>query len=161
MAIRPCGFESRSEYTRDVLKMNISFYFKTLCDFQCIICVKLTNEQRHILYKDLCMRIPYGVFVETSRNRLKVFFSRTERGALMHSNEVSAAAHYGHRPFLFTVEEVIEQHRDELQEPYTDIKNIHTFLKYHADVNHLIEQKLAVHITDYNPYKTSITYFTP
>lgn len=130
----------------------------------------MTQEQKELLLKDLCSRLPYGVIVK-DRNRVhELTAGNTEFTDLLYNSKCNI------RPYLFPFSSMTEEQREELfivvldeqvsvsKYEFTDMTgysnvSIHRILdaidwlnKNHFDYRGLIEKSLAIDATGLNIY---------
>jgi hypothetical protein len=137
---------------------------------------ELTQEQKDLLLKDLCSRLPYGVKIQTPTNcwtseegicELKEIFKGDD--GLFRIGDVGALLKYS-KPYLFPLSSMTEEQRKELfylsgidiinGKFYTNneftleetLSGINWLLKNYFDINGLIPQGLAKDATNLNIY---------
>ena len=131
----------------------------------------MTQEQKELLFKDLCARLPYNVicqveFKENGKYNSKVMLLSgiftdeayfTTKGGSIYSNE--------YKPYLFPMSSMTEEEKEEycqLQQRiiYNSegvvnedvVKYINWCYKKHLDINNLIPMGLAIDATGLNIY---------
>ena len=123
----------------------------------------MTQEDRQILLKDLCARVPYGV-------RYRRFAWDDEREEECISAKIYSISPDGYvrnyhedesdyidnvRPYLFPLSSITKKRLEELSE-YIDIKNAYVAVdllnSHHIDYRGLIEKGLAIDATGLNIY---------
>ena len=131
----------------------------------------MTQEDKELLLKDLCARLPYNVicqveFKENGKYNSKdmllsgIFTDEayfTTKGGSIYSNE--------YKPYLFPLSSMTEEEKEEycqLQQRVIynskgvvneDVKNyINYCYKKHLDINNLIQMELAIDATGLNIY---------
>ena len=121
----------------------------------------MTREDKELLLKDLCARLPYNVickveFRESGEYKSKNMFLSgiftdeayftTESGSI-YSNE--------YKPYIFPLSSISKETLEEIS-AYIDIKNIYVALEFfnshHIDYRGLIEKGLAIDATGLNIY---------
>lgn len=139
----------------------------------------MTEEQKELLLKDLCVRLPYGVILKTDN----VFPQKLE-GISFDKNTFLVWVSDGGftldcmdcKPYLFPLSSMTEDQEKELYKVYSDEASLITeylksdifgdihnhrfnhhlsldwYLKNHFDINGLIEKGLAIDATDKNIY---------
>jgi hypothetical protein len=131
----------------------------------------MAHEQKDLLLKDLCSRLPYDVFVNI--NDIKCVLQPHDISDLIKCD-------VDIKPYLFPLSSMTEEQEKELNKVYSDeadlivehLKsdisgNIHThrfnhqlslnwYLKNHFDINGLIPMGLAIDATKLNIYDTRI-----
>ena len=121
----------------------------------------MTQEDKQLLLKDLCARLPYNVickveFRESGEYKSKNMFLSgiftdeayfTTASGSIYSNE--------YKPYLFPLSSMTKEMLEELS-AYIDIKNIYVALEFfnshHIDYRGLIEKGLAIDATGLNIY---------
>ena len=130
----------------------------------------MTQENKELLLKELCARLPYGVIVETPKGKGHVCdINLTIFGAEIGVN-VNPTIRYNFsisdvKPYLFPMPSMTEEEKEEycqLQQRVIynskgvvneDVKNyINYCYKKHLDINNLIPMKLAIDTTNLNVY---------
>ena len=131
----------------------------------------MTQEDKELLFKDLCARLPYNVicqveFKENGKYNSKVMLLSgiftdeayfTTKGGSIYSNE--------YKPYLFPMSSMTEEEKEEycqLQQRiiYNSkgvvnedvVKYINWCYKKHLDINNLIPMGLAIDATGLNIY---------
>ena len=121
----------------------------------------MNKEDKSLLVKDLCARLPYNVicqveFKESGKYKSEIMFLSgvftdeayftTESGSI-YSNE--------YKPYLFPLSSITKKTLEELS-AYIDIKNAYVavefFHSHHIDYRGLIEKGLAIDATGLNIY---------
>lgn len=130
----------------------------------------MTQENKELLLKDLCARLPYGVIVETPKGKghvcdinLTIFGS--EIGVNVNPTIRDNFSINDVKPYLFPFSSMTEEEKEEycqLQQRVIynskrvvneDVKNyINYCYKKHLDINNLIPMKLAIDTTNLNVY---------
>ena len=131
----------------------------------------MTQEQKELLFKDLCARLPYNVicqveFKENGKYNSKVMLLSgiftdeayfTTKGGSIYSNE--------YKPYLFPFSSMTEEEKEEYCQLQQRIiynskgvvnedvaKYINWCYKKHLDINNLIPMGLAIDATELNIY---------
>ena len=123
----------------------------------------MTQEDKELLLKDLCARLPYGV-------RYRHFAWDDERGEECVAAQIYSIISLGYvkncyddeidyiedvRPYLFPLSSITKKTLEELS-AYIDIKNAYVavefFNSHHIDYRGLIEKGLAIDATNLNIY---------
>ena len=123
----------------------------------------MTQEDKELLLKDLCARLPYGVCY-------KHFTWDDERGEECIAAQIYSINSDGYvkncyddetvyidnvRPYLFPLSSITKKRLEELSE-YIDIKNAYVAVdllnSHHIDYRGLIEKGLAIDATGLNIY---------
>ena len=122
----------------------------------------MKQEDKDLLLKDLCARLPYGVIVNVKgfdydyNDKLTQIYK-----GVGCSIQVTTNVPYGIeqvKPYLFPLSSMTVEQKAELEQIknnedapyYHDINDF--FLKYHLDNRHLIEKGLAIDATGLNIY---------
>ena len=118
----------------------------------------MTQENKELLLKDLCARVPYGVKInENIQGDFTVIGLTTERVFTTCETE---GCHNDFpiecvKPYLFPLSSITKKRLEELSE-YIDIKNAYVALEllnsHHIDYRGLIEKGLAIDATGLNIY---------
>ena len=123
----------------------------------------MTHEDKELLLKDLCARLPYGVKVES------VFINPDTKEHKSCGIEVFDATSIlmirdglgEFKPYLFPLSSMTEEQKKEQEAHFTCIKHDMSFsicrymewcYKNHFDINGLIEKGLAIDATGLNIY---------
>lgn len=124
----------------------------------------MTQEQKDLLIKDLCARLPYGVkfnfkYGEYSSEIMRAIYLQDY--VIISSKENSCEIN-DIKPYLFPIssmtEEQKEEHKDLLDNQYSfdangNVFTLHDFYcKYHIDYRGLIPMGLAINATGLNIY---------
>lgn len=123
----------------------------------------MTQEDKELLLKDLCARLPYGV-------RYKHLAWDDERGEECIAAQIYSINSDGYvkncyddetvyidnvRPYLFPLSSITKKKLEELN-AYVDIKNayvaVEIFNSHHIDYRGLIDKNLAIDATGLNIY---------
>ena len=119
----------------------------------------MTNNDKELLLKDLCARLPYGV-------KLKFNYIITSPAILKGINkdfiecDIAACELEDVKPYLFPLSSITEEQEKELNNYLmTDkkimmrsVKEIDWLYKHHFDVHNLIPIGLAINATNLNIY---------
>ena len=123
----------------------------------------MTQEDRQILLKDLCARVPYGVcyrrFAWDDEREEKCIsakiYSISPDGYVINYHEDESDYIDNVRPYLFPLSSITKKRLEELSE-YIDIKNAYVAVEllnsHHIDYRGLIEKGLAIDATGLNIY---------
>ena len=133
----------------------------------------MTQEDKEILLKDLCARLPYGVKISVNNNTeslqgINVLDNIVEYGSFLSSNIEEV------KPYLFPLSSMTEEQEDEWYEVFVDPLSkkldrhtrqedlqlqadaqafgIEYLLKNHFDIYGLIPMGLAIDATNLNIY---------
>lgn len=129
----------------------------------------MTKEDKALLVRDLCARLPYGVICEVSDGTK----SRTyELDGISNDGCEFRFIYYGFerfsiKPYLRSKDSMTETERDEYHrlqadvwcsdetpKYYDNVESIEWLLEHHFDIHYLIYEGLAIEVTpDNNPYK--------
>ena len=137
----------------------------------------MTQEQKNLLMKDLCARLPYGVKISIDDDFPIVLNQISySDGYVGKNNECYSLDHFVIKPYLFPLSSMTVEQEKELNKIYSDeadliaehLKsdisgNVHThrfnhhlslnwYLKNHFDINGLIPMGLANDATGLNIY---------
>ena len=128
----------------------------------------MTQEEKDLLLKDLCARLPYGVMVKDRNGIHKLTVGNTEFTDLFYSNKCNI------KPYLRPMSSMTEKEKNQfdkfvcIDEDAWIGKSIKGYInqsmimsdgvdwlnKHHFDHRGLIEKGLAIEVTeDNNPYK--------
>ena len=114
----------------------------------------MTQEDKELLLKDLCARLPYGVKVRFYDHWVEKYeIIPLTAKLLVYNVQIGEIP-----PYLFPLSSMTEEQKTELEQIknnedapyYHDINDF--FLKYHLDNRHLIEKGLAINATGKNIY---------
>lgn len=119
----------------------------------------MTNEQKELLIKDICARLPYGIKAQNYEDESPYiivgyedsYFSDND-GRVYKADEI--------KPYLFPLSSMTEEQEKELnlylrldKEPIMrSVKEIDWYNKNHFDYRGLIEKGLAIDATGLNIY---------
>lgn len=123
----------------------------------------MTQEEKDLLLKDLCARLPYGVWIESKLKSCK-FGAK----CMLHAHDIDAierGQYDFYKPYLFPLSSMTEEQKEE----YVDLqqrviyngkglvnldvmKYIGWCYKHHIDINNLIPMGLANDATGKNIY---------
>lgn len=124
----------------------------------------MTQENKELLLKDLCARLPYGVEVEYGHTNCEVLLIDK------YNEELTIRKCPGYtpvvklencKPYLFPLSSMTEEQKKEQEAHFTCIKHDMSFsicrymewcYKNHLDVNGLIPKGLAIDATGKNIY---------
>ena len=114
----------------------------------------MTQENKELLLKDLCARLPYGVKVRFYDHWVEEYeIIPLTAKLLAYTVQIGEIP-----PYLFPLSSMTEEQKAELEQIknsedapyYHDINDF--FLKHHLDNRHLIEKGLAIDATGLNIY---------
>ena len=118
----------------------------------------MTQEDKQLLLKDLCERVPYGVKInENTQGDFTVIgltmervFTTCETEGCHNDFPIDCV-----KPYLFPLSSITKKRLEELSE-YIDIKNAYVAVdllnSHHIDYRGLIEKGLAIDATGLNIY---------
>ena len=136
----------------------------------------MTQEQKGLLLKDLCARLPYGVKIKTSYNKIDepielIFINpRNESFAIGSNFTITSGLSfdiYECKPYLFPLSSMTEEQKEEFNQifelklkaingeiDYTEVTAFETdfYSKYHFDWKGLIPLGLALGANNLNIY---------
>lgn len=123
----------------------------------------MTQEERHLLLKDLCARLPYGVKVENtsfSEPQIHTLFGRVSDDEFLmletyksvggeDYRRVTDDAHYSGylesvKPYLRPMSSMTEEERKELSKYVNSVQRTDFFYSHHIDCRFMIEKGLAI-----------------
>ena len=122
----------------------------------------MTQENKDLLLKDLCARLPYNTIVKTNTDNINVSFTWLELKKLVEGDKFMC------KPYLRSISSMTEEEIKEFTSIHENVfvagKNVYTailgidsvnwLLENHFDFMGLIPKKLAIEVTeDNNPYK--------
>ena len=120
----------------------------------------MTQEDKELLFKDLCARLPYGVIVVTPKGRgyvcnINLTIFDYELGVNINPIIRDPFSINDVKPYLFPLSSITKKRLEELSE-YIDIKNAYVAVdllnSHHIDYRGLIEKGLAIDATGLNIY---------
>lgn len=119
----------------------------------------MTQEEKDLLLKDLCARLPYNVVIRCTDNDTdyKCFLTTDILNELLHNIE-----YYDYKPYLRPISSMTEEEADEwekasnmkfdMEDGFVDIYDAHLSIdwldKNHFDYRGLIEKGLALEAPD-------------
>lgn len=127
----------------------------------------MTQEQKDLLLKDLCARLPYKVKCEIIKRRIdgEMLYVRNGSGALTltinNVKELVTNNLYEIKPYLFPISNMTEEQWEELQSLmikdsygilYYTVESYDYLYKNHIDIRSLIPMGLALDATNLNIY---------
>ena len=110
----------------------------------------MTQADKELLLKDLCSRLPYGVWVERKLKSCK-FGAK----CMLHAHDIDAinrGQYDFYKPYLFPLSSMTEEQLKEYLTIPSGYQTIDWFNKNHFDYRCLIEKGLAIDATDKNIY---------
>ena len=129
----------------------------------------MTQNENDLLLKDICARLPYGVWIESKLKSCK-FGAK----CMLHAHDIDAierGQYDFYKPYLFPLSSMTEEQKEELNDIFdldvevaiTHIKNgtpnllsglnrLNWFIKNHFDIYGLIPMGLANDATGLNIY---------
>ena len=115
---------------------------------------KMKRENKELLLKDLCARLPYNVWVS-----YKTKYDDIERATILNGNYVrdimeGTSSWIDFKPYLRPMSSMTEEEAEEYCNNVTDIgSGVDWLNKNMFDYRGLIPKDLALSIEEYNPYK--------
>ena len=127
----------------------------------------MTQEDKELLLKDLCARLPYGVkILDIPANAVGDLFlvSTTDTVEYETNDDTGIQTLYNIKPYLFPLSSMTEEQRKELIKLINTGQNdnnefmrsfcrIEFYHKYHFDYRGLIEKSLALDATNLGIYE--------
>ena len=137
-------------------------------------------EEKQLLLRDLCARLPYGVIIHTNYKDIKLDKKHCSISVLYYENYseeakkncgynvddfciIISGCYYGDdiKPYLRSMEDMTEEERQEYNkvmfqsERYENdyAADVDWLNAHHFDYRRLIEKGLAIRVIDGNPYK--------
>lgn len=126
----------------------------------------MTQENKELLLKDLCARLPYGVIVETPKGKghvcnINITIFGTEIGVNVNSTIRDNFSINDIKPYLFPLSSMTEEEKLMYEGLMIGTDNISYMLdvidwlnKNHFDYRGLIEKGLAIDATGLNIYSS-------
>ena len=118
----------------------------------------MTQEQKDLLLKDLCARLPYGVKVQTTYINPQTKERKDIGTDVLSTVEISLLidGYYEPKPYLFPLENMTEEQKEEYYGTFSlsgDISgSVDFYNKHHLDWRGLIPMGLANDATNLNIY---------
>ena len=118
----------------------------------------MKQEDKELLFKDLCARLPYGVivrgvFINYSTDKDKILYEECDRQL----NYQDLSRYESLKPYLRPMSSMTEEEKEQIRDFWidADVKTHATQLidfynKYHFDYRGLIEKGLAIEVTEEN-----------
>lgn len=118
----------------------------------------MTQEDKELLFQDLCARLPYYpkcemideirvVNNEKDSSYISTLFPRHIELFSYHNN-------FTIKPYLRPMSSMTEEERSELSHYYNAVQRTDFFYSHHIDCRFMIEKGLAIEVTEENnPYK--------
>lgn len=110
----------------------------------------MTQENKELLIKDLCARLPYGVWIERKLKSCKFGAKCMLKAHDISSIERGQFDFY--KPYLFPLSSMTEEQFKEYMTIPSGYPTIDWFNKNHFDYRCLIERGLAIDATGLNIY---------
>ncbi len=124
----------------------------------------MTQEEKDLLFKDLCARLPYGVKVQHQRqdylNEVQTIEIISKKYGEIETESVLGFVD-DFKPYLFPLSSMTEEQKEELQSLmihdsygilYHTIESIDYLCKNNIDYRGLIDKDLAIDATDLDIY---------
>lgn len=118
----------------------------------------MTQEEKYLLLKDLCYRLPYGVKVQDELGRInKLVIGNADLNRLYHNDFSIYSEEKLSLPYLFPLSSMTEEQQTSLTKFVANGINGENILydwynKNHFDYRSLIEKGLAIDATGLNIY---------
>ena len=122
----------------------------------------MTQEDKELLLKDLCARLPYGVKVQDELGRInKLVIGNTDLNRLYYNDFSTYSEEKLSLPYLFPLSSITEEQKQEYQyiterwmynSSYSIGDSIDWLNAHHFDYRGLILMKLAIDATGLNIY---------
>lgn len=121
----------------------------------------MTQEDKELLFKDLCARLPYGVKGIITYNGDKNIFTAKGIFNILFLSDTECCKVEDFRPYLFPLSSMTEEQKNEYQHiterwmndsSYSISDSIDWLNKNHFDYKGLIEIGLAIDVTGLNIY---------
>jgi hypothetical protein len=115
----------------------------------------MTQEDKQLLLKDLCARLPYRVVVSFKNSDTKEAFNQILDYTLVHIVEyIPSIGGIEIKPYLRPMSSMTKEEKDELDHYDNCIQRTDFFYSHHIDCRFMIEKGLAIEVTEENnPYK--------
>lgn len=110
----------------------------------------MKQEEKDLLLKDLCARLPYGVWIERKLKSCK-FGAK----CMLNAHDISAIEREQYefcKPYLFPISSMTEEQDKEFMNIQIGYPSVDWFNKNHFDYRGLIPMGLANDATDKNIY---------
>lgn len=116
----------------------------------------MTQEQKELLFKDLCARLPYKVMLNCDNTNDEELWAIDSIGLINHDYYINEV-----KPYLFPLSNITNQQLEELQSYmindsygilYHTIESYDYLYRNNIDVRRLILQGLAIDATGLNIY---------
>ena len=120
----------------------------------------MTQEQKDLLLKDLCCRLPYGVKIYVN-DRIEILQNIDTLDNVIGYGSFLSCNLDDIKPYLFPLSSMTEEQKEEwksllIREAFSTSDNVFTpqdfYCKYHFDYRGLIEKGLAFDATNKNIY---------
>lgn len=116
----------------------------------------MTQEQKNVLIKDLCCRLPYGVKIFVNDNvetlqGIDTLDNVAEYGSFL-SSDIEEVKPYLFPPSSMTEEQIKEVNKLSGLRVFPNVSLINWYLKNHIDIYGLIPMGLAIDATNLNIY---------
>lgn len=126
----------------------------------------MTQENKELLLKDLCARLPYGVKVQDELGRInKLVIGNSDLNRLYYNDFSTYSEEKLSLPYLFPLSSMTDEEKEEYCQLQQRIiynckgvvnedvtKYINWCYKKHLDINNLIPMGLAINATGLNIY---------
>ena len=115
----------------------------------------MKQENKELLFRDLCARVPYGVKVQYMNNIFVIDYVSSYEEVKLDTPDSYTVGVSEVKPYLFPLSSITKKTLEELS-AYIDIKNAYVavefFNSHHIDYRGLIEKGLAIDATGLNIY---------
>jgi len=111
----------------------------------------MKQQEKELLIKDLCARLPYGVKAQLDGNEIPInlLVEGYNNNCIINDNEFWAINDL--KLYLFPMSSMTEEQVDEIDN-YNIVKQIDWLNAHHFDYRNLIDKKLAIDATGLNVY---------
>lgn len=102
----------------------------------------MTQEEKQLLLKDLCARLPYGFTVHRYSDNRNITLKKNELDEFSHFLEYSEGEEF--KPYLRPMSSMTEEEREELSHYENSVQRTDFFYTHNIDCRFLIEKGLAL-----------------
>lgn len=107
----------------------------------------MTQEQKDLLLKDLCARLPYGVILNCCNIVSETLTLISYKGLINNDYDIDEV-----KPYLFPLSSMTKEQDKEFMNIQIGYPSVDWFNKNHIDYRGLIERGLAIDATGLNIY---------
>lgn len=107
----------------------------------------MTQEQKDLLLKDLCARLPYGVILNCCNIVSETLTLISYKGLINNDYDIDEV-----KPYLFPLSSMTEEQDKEFMNIQIGYPSVDWFNKNHIDYRNLIGKNLAIDCTNLNIY---------